>query len=295
MVNITIAIPTLNRRDQLERAIDSCLAQEWNGSFEILVSNNMSSDGTREYLDSLDPENIRIFHQDRLLNMRDNWQFLLDRAAGEYFILLSDDDWFTSEDSLKRLMRPFAWHDGLKASISNVRIVHSHGEHTVHSKISGYLNGNTLLANYFGNEMAVYPAATIFRLMDMKEAGGYRICKSTNAIDAEILMKTVRSGNVYYEGDALLNYTLQHSQSNRPPSVAEEDFDCLIELCGVAETLLTTILKKKKKLAVYAFVVRNLRTGNASGITSHFLRHPLDLVKVLNIQVAKHLFRRIFG
>ena len=52
--------------------------------------------------------------------MRENWEDLLSNASGNLFLLLSDDDWFTTEESLSKLMRPFKQNKELRASISNV-------------------------------------------------------------------------------------------------------------------------------------------------------------------------------
>lgn len=295
MVNLTIAIPTINRREQLERAINSCLSQRFNGSFEILVSNNVSSDDTGKYLDSLEEPNIKVFHQAHRLDMRDNWQFLLQKAAGQYFLLLSDDDWFASNQSVQKLMGPFTNYDKLSASISNVKIIQSNQSTYLNPKTSGYLSSNDLLQCYFRNDIAVYPAATVLHTRDIINNGGYSSCKTTNAIDAEILFKTSKDGYVHYEAAPLVNYTLQHSQTNLPPSVAELDCDYLITLSTEFDTTLTQALQNKKKLAVYGFVVRNIRTGNLATVILFFLRSPISLIKLLNLTVVKHLVKKILS
>lgn len=293
MVDLTIAIPTINRCKQLERAINSCLCQRFSGSFEILVSNNVSSDGTEKYLDSLEEPNIKVFHQANRLNMRDNWQFLLQKAAGHYFLLLSDDDWFASNQSLQKLMEPFTDYCSLSASISNVTIMQANRSTFFYPKTSGYLSSNKLLKYYFRNDIAVYPAATVLRTEDVIKNGGYGSCKTTNAIDAEILLKTSRGRYVYYEATPLVNYTLQYSQTNLPPMVAELDCDYLIKLTAGFDTTLTKAVENKKKLAVYGFVVRNFRTGNLATVILFLLRNPINLTKLLNMTVVRHLIRKI--
>lgn len=49
-VEITVAICTLNRRDSLSITLDSLVAQTWDGTWEVLVVDNGSSDNTSEFV-----------------------------------------------------------------------------------------------------------------------------------------------------------------------------------------------------------------------------------------------------
>ena len=104
---ITVAIPTVNRRDLLPLTVQSALSQTY-GNIEILISNNASTDDTDLVLQQFQDLRIRIFKQDRRLGMVANWNFCLSMATGEWFIVLSDDD----------LLRPTALEELLKPLIS---------------------------------------------------------------------------------------------------------------------------------------------------------------------------------
>lgn len=96
---ITIGIPTFNREGYLRECIESCFAQQTLQSipYQIVVSNNNSTDGTAAYLDGLmrpvpSQASLTVIHQPVGVLPVLNWQVCLDAAEGEYFILLSDDD-----------------------------------------------------------------------------------------------------------------------------------------------------------------------------------------------------------
>ncbi len=55
---VTIAIPTFNRARHLRHCIKSALAQTY-GNFEVLVSNNASTDTTHEVLNEFSDERLR--------------------------------------------------------------------------------------------------------------------------------------------------------------------------------------------------------------------------------------------
>lgn len=89
---ITIVIPTLNRGHSVGKAVESALAQT-RRDVEILVSDNGSTDGTRQVLDGFADPRLRVMRHDRTVPATKHANFLLDQARGEYFVGLSDDDY----------------------------------------------------------------------------------------------------------------------------------------------------------------------------------------------------------
>jgi glycosyltransferase involved in cell wall biosynthesis len=87
----SIVIPTRNRSDTLLHALRTCLAQSFT-DYEIIVSDNCSSDSTREVVENIASSQIRYIHSDVLLAMSDSWEFAVSHATGEYIIVIGDDD-----------------------------------------------------------------------------------------------------------------------------------------------------------------------------------------------------------
>jgi glycosyltransferase involved in cell wall biosynthesis len=75
----------------LGRAVTSALAQIEPG-LEILVSDNGSTDNTPAILSGFDDPRLRCFHHHRKMSATDHGDFLIDKASGEFFLGLSDDD-----------------------------------------------------------------------------------------------------------------------------------------------------------------------------------------------------------
>ena len=59
---VTIAVPTFNRASLLKRCVTSALAQTYS-RFEVLVSDNASSDDTPEVLRGFGDEKLRVIRQ----------------------------------------------------------------------------------------------------------------------------------------------------------------------------------------------------------------------------------------
>src|SRR5579872_4648621 len=88
---LTIAIPTVNRLELFKRALASALAQSI--PVEIIVSDNGSSDGTDNYLLSLElPRNVRRFRHASTMPVQQHGTFLVSQVRTEWLTFLSDDD-----------------------------------------------------------------------------------------------------------------------------------------------------------------------------------------------------------
>jgi glycosyltransferase involved in cell wall biosynthesis len=91
---VTIGIPTYNRAALLKRAITSAQRQSYT-NLEIIISNNASSDDTDQVCRCYADQDYRIRYVGHNSNIGPvaNFEFVLQQAAGEYFMWLGDDDW----------------------------------------------------------------------------------------------------------------------------------------------------------------------------------------------------------
>ena len=87
----SILIPTRNGIRYLPHAIDSVLSQS-SQDFELVVSDNHSSDGTAEYLTRLSDPRLVKLKPDAELPMTHHFEFILSRARGEWVTAIGDDD-----------------------------------------------------------------------------------------------------------------------------------------------------------------------------------------------------------
>lgn len=89
----SILIPTRNRSNLLRKAIRSVLKQDWN-DYELVISDNDSTDSTYEVVRVLDHPKIRYIRTSRFLPSPDNWEYARQHASGDYIWLIGDDDYF---------------------------------------------------------------------------------------------------------------------------------------------------------------------------------------------------------
>jgi glycosyltransferase involved in cell wall biosynthesis len=88
---ISILIPTRERVGTLRYAIESALDQDFN-DYEVIVSDNVSRDGTRELVESFASQGVRYAAPPSRVSMSDNFECALEASSGRYVIIIGDDD-----------------------------------------------------------------------------------------------------------------------------------------------------------------------------------------------------------
>src|SRR3989338_5944877 len=91
MPKVTIAIPTYNRAKLLSQAIESVLVQTYK-DFELLISDNASTDETNNVVTSFKDPRIRYHRNRKNIGMMSNWNKCVELAQGKYLMILGDDD-----------------------------------------------------------------------------------------------------------------------------------------------------------------------------------------------------------
>ncbi len=121
-MNPKISIITIvyNGLPFLKECIESVLVQN-HSDWELLISDDGSNDGSREYIDSLDDTRIRVFKQEKNLGIFGNLNFLFKNAKSEISQILCQDDYFTSPDALKTILE---YWDSASENVGFVRFNH---------------------------------------------------------------------------------------------------------------------------------------------------------------------------
>jgi glycosyltransferase involved in cell wall biosynthesis len=90
-VKFSILLPTRDRLELLKLALESVRLQDY-PDWEIVISDNASSEQVCTHMTSIGDPRIRCYRTDSLLPVTENWNAVLERSTGDYIIMLGDDD-----------------------------------------------------------------------------------------------------------------------------------------------------------------------------------------------------------
>jgi glycosyltransferase involved in cell wall biosynthesis len=95
----SIVIPTFNRVNNLKFAIYCILRQNFR-DFEIVVSDNCSTDSTNEIVRSLKDRRIKYFKNKKNIGSTGNLRKAIGRGQGNYIFIHGDDDFLLEKNTL---------------------------------------------------------------------------------------------------------------------------------------------------------------------------------------------------
>ena len=105
LIKVSVLVMTYNHRCFIQQALDSILEQDVSFRYEILISEDCSTDGTRDIVIEYQqryPDLVRLLLSST--NLRSNAVVVrgFEAARGQYIALLDGDDYWTSPHKLQR-------------------------------------------------------------------------------------------------------------------------------------------------------------------------------------------------
>jgi glycosyltransferase involved in cell wall biosynthesis len=125
MPSLSVVVPALNEEDNLRPTIQAVLKHlgPLTGSLEVLVFDDASTDRTGEIADELAREDarVRVVHNVRRLNIGGNYKAGVQRASGEYVVLVPGDN-ETRVDEIARGLLTLRGADLLVFHVTNTHV-----------------------------------------------------------------------------------------------------------------------------------------------------------------------------
>jgi glycosyltransferase involved in cell wall biosynthesis len=91
MTRFTLIIPTRERCETLPHTIRACLDQDYD-DYTVIVSDNVSTDATRDVVHSFSDPRLRYVRPDRRLSMSSHFNFAIGQATDGWVTTIGDDD-----------------------------------------------------------------------------------------------------------------------------------------------------------------------------------------------------------
>lgn len=91
MNQFSIILPVRNGGEYVKECVNSILNQTYS-NFNLIVLDNNSSDGTKEWIESLHNDKVIIYPSTRDLSITENWARAVDVTKNEFMTLIGHDD-----------------------------------------------------------------------------------------------------------------------------------------------------------------------------------------------------------
>lgn len=233
---VTIGISTYNRaHSYLPQALDSALAQTY-PNLEIIVSDNCSSDDTPAVVAAKSDPRLRYFRQPSNIGPNNNFNFCLEQARGDYFLLLHDDDRI-DPDFVETCLDAADNSSDYGVIRAGTRIVDDAGDvvHEVPNRCAG-LSASELFKTWFEHDTAFYLCSTLYHTERLREHGGFRSRKHLFQDVVALANLSVRYGRVDV-GEVKASF--RRHEDNKGSSDAALDWaDDSLYLLGLLEELM---------------------------------------------------------
>jgi glycosyltransferase EpsE len=207
---VSVVIPTYNRVGLLSRAVESVRDQSFS-DFELIIINDASTDGTKNFLDALAKKDSRIR---AIHNEKNNYPDVsgtrnktLALACGIYIAPLDDDDYWCDPEKLKKQVAFLDAHpDYVIAGGGTIVIDENDHERFRYMKLETdvAIRDRILIANPFTQ------STVMFRRDAAMAVGGYGNFK--NAEDWDLWLKLGARGKFYNFQEYFARY-LMNDQS----------------------------------------------------------------------------------
>lgn len=88
---VSVCIPAHNGQAHIRQTIESILQQTF-PDFELVITDDGSSDGTWDLINSIRDSRLRVIHNDHQPGLAGNWRFAVDACQGALVKLICQDD-----------------------------------------------------------------------------------------------------------------------------------------------------------------------------------------------------------
>ncbi|MBI5115781.1 glycosyltransferase [Candidatus Poribacteria bacterium] len=229
---VSVIMPTWNRAFIIERAIDSVLRQSYS-NFEIIISDDGSSDNTAELVGSQYGDDPRIVY---IRNLHEGVSHArnvgLERSSGELIAYLdSDNHW--SSDFLLLMVNTFVDNPGINSAYCSVQVVDNvRGRKFL--RLQHYDRKQLLIRNYIDLNIFMHKRSLY------EEIGGFNE-QLTALVDWELILRYTKDnapialqcnlatyylekdfGQITNTEDLWKNYDMVRRLHNERPENAEE-------------------------------------------------------------------------
>ena len=195
---ISVIIPSYNRKEFIDRAIDSVLKQN-HKKVEILVIDDGSTDGTFEYLNGKYQNNsiVKIFRNEKNSGAGYSRKSGYKKSIGKYIVFMDDDDYYTNFDFFSHAIEVFEKNENVSmvSSSSTIEYVKENRFEESKMNIKGLIYNSDYLSKFQLEYMKSNSTFTTVFSKYALEKANFGQMEMVN--DSSIYLRALLAGDAY--------------------------------------------------------------------------------------------------
>lgn len=227
--DISVIIPTKNRKSMLEEAIKSVLEQK-NVSVEIIIVDDNSNDDTAQYVKKLMEENsnIKYIFNDKCLFAHESRKRGFINSTGKYIIFMDDDDFYIDDTFFYKAIEILEKDSSISVTIgATVDYKDNEKKSKIDLKASGKISKDEYV-NLF-NIYYPKPQSTISAVFRKENLIKADLQNSKMINDTCIYLYGILGGNVYIINEAVAIYRIHSNNISKKTFNTKFVINCLDE------------------------------------------------------------------
>ncbi len=179
-MDISVIIPAYNSEKFISKTIESVLYQKFEGTFEVLVANDASTDSTPVIISDYQskyPNIIKATVRENNIGYSANYYDLINKASGKYLAVLDHDDVWLSDVKLQKQFNFLESHPEIGMLCGDVKLIDEEGneEKVVERETEGVLSLTELMMEktYLYSPTLMMRTSVLKRMVDEEDCSWY--------------------------------------------------------------------------------------------------------------------------
>ena len=277
MIKFSIILPVRNGGEYVKECVNSILTQTLN-DFNLIVLDNCSSDGTLQWIQSLNDKRIIIYSSDKPLTIEENWGRIVAIEKNEYMTLIGHDDMLTP-DYLSLMNDLVNKYPDASLYHTHFSFIDSKGRKIRKCKtMQERENGPQFLQTILQNKIDIIGTGFMMRSKDYDDVGGIPPYPNLLYSDFELWINlTAKSYKATASEEGFYFRQHQSTTSVSPDTKMQQAF----------ERFIFNLENLKKKSSAYDEVIKNnadkFILNSCKGLCHRLLRTPMGKRENLSV------------
>jgi len=269
-IKFSIILPVKNGVKYIKECVYSILNQTYK-DFNVLVLDNNSNDGTKEWLYTLIDDRIQIFTSNTSLSIEENWNRILALKKNEFITLIGHDDILHS-DYLQEMVNLINQYPDASLYQTQFNYINSYGELIRTCKqIPHKLSSLELMSLILKREIDINGTGYMMRSFHYDELNGIPSYPNLLFADFELWVNMTQFSYMVTSPKACFSYRIHQSMTT--VSSDQKFQDAFIRLLKYLLEKKTTHLEFKSVINLY---LPDFIMVYAKSISHRILRTPLS-------------------